>query len=153
MILQRVLQFTARAGCSLGIVVQFVTELRLSGRLPGRKKLQNQPVAIRRSSKLSFSVCKQAAKMLATLFVLFLFFCNPVCCVFQKLYCTISDSCDCDFKPNIRGETYLSMLTYGGCFVLAASFVPKQSANSLLMKPYFIVAVLTTCVSYKNYIR
>lgn len=142
MILQRVLQFTARAGCSLGIVVQFVTELRLSGRLPGRKKLQNQPVAIRRSSKLSFSVCKQAAKMLATLFVLFLFFCNPVCCVFQKLYCTISDSCDCDFKPNIRGETYLSMLTYGGCFVLAASFVPKQSANSLLMKPYFIVAVL-----------
>ncbi|XP_005947706.1 prosalusin [Haplochromis burtoni] len=40
--------------------------------------------------------------MLATLFVLFLFFCNPVCCVFQKLYCTISDSCDCDFKPNIR---------------------------------------------------
>ncbi|XP_022074764.2 prosalusin [Acanthochromis polyacanthus] len=39
--------------------------------------------------------------MLAVLSVLFLCF-NPVFCVFQRLYCTISDSCDCDFKPNIR---------------------------------------------------
>ncbi|XP_008302088.1 prosalusin [Stegastes partitus] len=39
--------------------------------------------------------------MLAVLSVLVLCF-NPACCVFQKLYCTISDSCDCDFKPNIR---------------------------------------------------
>ncbi|XP_041854783.1 prosalusin [Melanotaenia boesemani] len=41
--------------------------------------------------------------MLIILFGLFLFLYRPVCCVFQKLYCTISESCDCDFKPNIRG--------------------------------------------------
>ncbi|XP_074526473.1 prosalusin [Halichoeres trimaculatus] len=40
--------------------------------------------------------------MLATLSVLVLFFLNPVLGVFQKLYCTISDSCDCDFKPSIK---------------------------------------------------
>ncbi|XP_023143794.2 prosalusin [Amphiprion ocellaris] len=39
--------------------------------------------------------------MLAVLSVLFFCF-NPVLCVFQRLYCSISDSCDCDFKPNIR---------------------------------------------------
>ncbi|XP_054467145.1 prosalusin [Anoplopoma fimbria] len=40
--------------------------------------------------------------MLAVLSVLLLYLCSPVCGVFQKLYCSISDSCDCDFKPNIR---------------------------------------------------
>ncbi|XP_013870089.1 prosalusin [Austrofundulus limnaeus] len=40
--------------------------------------------------------------MLAVLSVFLLYIFSPVCCVFQKLYCTISDSCDCDFKPNIR---------------------------------------------------
>ncbi|XP_062237284.1 prosalusin [Platichthys flesus] len=33
---------------------------------------------------------------------LFLFLCNPVCAVFQKLYCALSESCDCDFRPRIR---------------------------------------------------
>uniref|UniRef100_A0A3Q4BIA7 Torsin n=1 Tax=Mola mola TaxID=94237 RepID=A0A3Q4BIA7_MOLML len=40
--------------------------------------------------------------MLAILSVLLLYFCNPVCGVFKHLYCTISESCDCDFKPNIK---------------------------------------------------
>ncbi|XP_069562008.1 prosalusin [Brachyistius frenatus] len=40
--------------------------------------------------------------MLAILSVLLFCVCNPVCCLFQKLYCTMSESCDCDFKPNIR---------------------------------------------------
>lgn len=33
---------------------------------------------------------------------LLLSLCSPVLCVFQKLYCTLSDSCECDFKPKIR---------------------------------------------------
>uniref|UniRef100_A0A1A8F4C2 Torsin family 2 member A n=1 Tax=Nothobranchius korthausae TaxID=1143690 RepID=A0A1A8F4C2_9TELE len=40
--------------------------------------------------------------MLDVLFLFYLFCSSPVCGVFQKLYCTISESCDCDFKPNIR---------------------------------------------------
>ncbi|XP_068167431.1 prosalusin [Antennarius striatus] len=40
--------------------------------------------------------------MLAVLLALFLHLYNPVYGVFQKLYCTISDSCDCDFKPALR---------------------------------------------------
>uniref|UniRef100_A0A1A8IXM5 Torsin family 2 member A n=2 Tax=Nothobranchius kuhntae TaxID=321403 RepID=A0A1A8IXM5_NOTKU len=40
--------------------------------------------------------------MFDVLFLFYLFGYSPVCGVFQKLYCTISDSCDCDFKPNIR---------------------------------------------------
>ncbi|XP_075903202.1 prosalusin [Nelusetta ayraudi] len=40
--------------------------------------------------------------MLAILSVLCLHFCSPVYGVFQELYCSISDSCECDFKPNIR---------------------------------------------------
>ncbi|KAM9858801.1 prosalusin isoform 2-T2 [Aulostomus maculatus] len=40
--------------------------------------------------------------MLAVLAVLLLFAPQPACSVFQRLYCTISDSCECDFKPNIR---------------------------------------------------
>ncbi|KAM3868407.1 prosalusin [Diretmus argenteus] len=40
--------------------------------------------------------------MLAILAALFLFLFQPVCCVFHTLYCTISESCDCEFKPNIR---------------------------------------------------
>ncbi|RVE68734.1 hypothetical protein OJAV_G00094410 [Oryzias javanicus] len=42
-------------------------------------------------------------KMLAVLCVLVLLssYC-PVLCVFQKLYCSLSHSCDCDFRPNIR---------------------------------------------------
>ncbi|XP_015241065.1 PREDICTED: prosalusin [Cyprinodon variegatus] len=40
--------------------------------------------------------------MLVALSVLLLFSSRPVCCVFQRLYCSFSDSCDCDFKPSIR---------------------------------------------------
>lgn len=49
-------------------------------------------------------VSVSAGKMLAILSVLFLYLINPVCSVFQQLYCTISDSCDCDFKPNVKGK-------------------------------------------------
>ncbi|XP_029943655.1 torsin-2A-like [Salarias fasciatus] len=41
--------------------------------------------------------------MLAVLSLLLLSFCGSVRGVFQQLYCTLSDSCDCDFRPNIRG--------------------------------------------------
>uniref|UniRef100_A0A3Q1JH91 Torsin family 2 member A n=1 Tax=Anabas testudineus TaxID=64144 RepID=A0A3Q1JH91_ANATE len=40
--------------------------------------------------------------MFCILFVLFLFIYHPVCGVFQKLYCSLSESCECDFKPNIK---------------------------------------------------
>ncbi|XP_028270280.1 torsin-2A-like [Parambassis ranga] len=40
--------------------------------------------------------------MLALLSALLLFVCPPACAVFQTLYCTLSDSCDCDFKPDLR---------------------------------------------------
>nr|XP_040050607.1 prosalusin [Gasterosteus aculeatus aculeatus] len=42
------------------------------------------------------------ANMLAVLSVLLLYPYNPVSGVFQRLYCSLSDSCECDFKPNIR---------------------------------------------------
>eukprot|EP00066_Takifugu_rubripes_P008496 XP_003974726.1 PREDICTED: prosalusin [Takifugu rubripes] len=41
--------------------------------------------------------------MLTTLSVQLLFLFNPVNSVLQQLYCTIADSCNCDFKPNIKG--------------------------------------------------
>ncbi|XP_061528637.1 prosalusin isoform X1 [Phycodurus eques] len=40
--------------------------------------------------------------MLTLLPVLLLCVCAPARCVFQTLYCTIADSCDCDFRPNVR---------------------------------------------------
>ncbi|XP_077377951.1 prosalusin isoform X2 [Festucalex cinctus] len=40
--------------------------------------------------------------MLTLLPVLLLCVCAPACCVFQTLYCSIADSCDCDFRPNVR---------------------------------------------------
>ncbi|XP_029019591.1 prosalusin [Betta splendens] len=40
--------------------------------------------------------------MLALLSVLLFWGSSPVCAVFQRLYCSISDSCECDFKPSIR---------------------------------------------------
>uniref|UniRef100_A0A8C5E1U2 Torsin family 2 member A n=1 Tax=Gouania willdenowi TaxID=441366 RepID=A0A8C5E1U2_GOUWI len=40
--------------------------------------------------------------MITFLFVLILFVASPVMCVFQRLYCSIADNCDCDFKANIR---------------------------------------------------
>uniref|UniRef100_A0A8C5G4S0 Torsin family 2 member A n=1 Tax=Gouania willdenowi TaxID=441366 RepID=A0A8C5G4S0_GOUWI len=43
-----------------------------------------------------------ANNMITFLFVLILFVASPVMCVFQRLYCSIADNCDCDFKANIR---------------------------------------------------
>ncbi|XP_019740216.1 prosalusin isoform X2 [Hippocampus comes] len=40
--------------------------------------------------------------MITILPLLLLCVCAPARCVFQKLYCTIADSCDCDFRPNVR---------------------------------------------------
>ncbi|XP_041643676.1 prosalusin [Cheilinus undulatus] len=71
--------------------------------------------------------------MLAILSVLFLFLCNSVCGVFQKLYCTISESCDCDFKPNIRDlEWDLYKNLYGQHLV--ADIVSEEVAKFLQNK-------------------
>ncbi|XP_071759591.1 prosalusin [Centroberyx gerrardi] len=71
--------------------------------------------------------------MLAILSGLFLFLCNPACCVFQTLYCTLSDSCDCDFKPNIRDlEWDLYKNVYGQH--LAQDIVSEEVANFLQNK-------------------
>ncbi|KAM7415573.1 hypothetical protein PAMA_017878 [Pampus argenteus] len=40
--------------------------------------------------------------MLAVSPLLLLFLVGPVYCVFERLYCSILDNCDCDFKENIR---------------------------------------------------
>lgn len=71
--------------------------------------------------------------MLAILSVLLLCLFNPVCCVFQKLYCTISDNCDCDFKPNIRDlEWDLYKNVYGQH--LAQDIVSEEVAKFLQNK-------------------
>ncbi|KAK9522050.1 hypothetical protein VZT92_018542 [Zoarces viviparus] len=71
--------------------------------------------------------------MLAVLSVLFLYLCSPVCGVFQKLYCTISDSCDCDFKPNIKDlEWDLYKNVYGQH--LAQDIVSEEVARFLQNK-------------------
>ncbi|KAM9393364.1 prosalusin [Pholidichthys leucotaenia] len=68
--------------------------------------------------------------MLAVLSVLFLFVYSPVSCVFRKLYCTISDSCDCDFKPNLRDlEWDLYKNVYGQH--LAQDIVSEEVARFL----------------------
>ncbi|XP_034398428.1 prosalusin [Cyclopterus lumpus] len=69
--------------------------------------------------------------MLAVLSVLCL--CSPVRGVFQKLYCSISDSCDCDFKPNIRDlEWDLYKNVYGQH--LAQDIVSEEVARFLQNK-------------------
>ncbi|KAM9823020.1 prosalusin [Syngnathus typhle] len=40
--------------------------------------------------------------MLTLLALLLLCICTPGRCIFQELYCTIADSCNCDFRPNVR---------------------------------------------------
>ncbi|XP_077416842.1 prosalusin isoform X2 [Vanacampus margaritifer] len=40
--------------------------------------------------------------MFTLLPVLLLYVCAPALCVFQTLYCSIADSCDCDFRPNVK---------------------------------------------------
>ncbi|XP_031695212.1 prosalusin isoform X2 [Anarrhichthys ocellatus] len=71
--------------------------------------------------------------MLAILSVLFLYLCSPVCGVFQKLYCSISDSCDCDFKPNIKDlEWDLYKNVYGQH--LAQDIVSEEVARFLQNK-------------------
>lgn len=82
---------------------------------------------LRRSLSNLRSSCQQAAKMLAILSVLFLLFCCPVFCIFQRLYCTISDSCDCDFKPNIKGKTiHVAAFSRGnGRVLVTVSFLAR----------------------------
>ncbi|KAM4577411.1 prosalusin [Odontesthes bonariensis] len=71
--------------------------------------------------------------MLAILSVLFVLACSPVCCVFQRLFCTISDSCECDFKPNIRDlEWDLYKNVFGQH--LAQDIVSEEVAKFLLDK-------------------
>ncbi|XP_053182157.1 prosalusin [Scomber japonicus] len=72
--------------------------------------------------------------MLSILSLLLLFFSvGPVCCVFQKLYCSISESCDCDFKPNIRDlEWDLYKNVYGQH--LAQDIVSEEVAKFLQNK-------------------
>ncbi|XP_068452377.1 prosalusin [Clinocottus analis] len=71
--------------------------------------------------------------MLAVLSVLCLYLCSPVRGVFQKLYCSFSDSCDCDFKPNIRDlEWDLYKNVYGQH--LAQDMVSEEVARFLQNK-------------------
>lgn len=62
------------------------------------------------------SVFQFSAKMLAVLHsVLLLFVCQPVSAVFQKLCCTISGSCECEFKPDMTGETFVRIQPMAAC--------------------------------------
>ncbi|XP_034027022.1 prosalusin [Thalassophryne amazonica] len=71
--------------------------------------------------------------MLAALSVLLLLLCDPVSSVFQKLYCTLSESCDCDFKPNTRDlEWDLYKNVYGQH--LAQDIVSEEVAKFLKNK-------------------
>ncbi|XP_072243340.1 prosalusin [Leuresthes tenuis] len=71
--------------------------------------------------------------MLAILSVLIVLAFSPVCCVFQRLFCTISDSCECDFKPNIRDlEWDLYKNVFGQH--LAQDIVSEEVAKFLLNK-------------------
>lgn len=71
--------------------------------------------------------------MLATLLLLFSCLCGPVCGVFQRFYCTFSESCDCDFKPSIRDlEWDLYRNLYGQH--LAADIVSEEVAKFLKNK-------------------
>lgn len=68
--------------------------------------------------------------MLAILSVLCLYLTNPVCGVIQRLLCTFKDSCDCDFKPNIRDlEWDLYKNVYGQH--LAQDIVSEEVARFL----------------------
>ncbi|XP_026178652.1 prosalusin [Mastacembelus armatus] len=65
--------------------------------------------------------------------VLFLFCLNRVCAVFQTVYCTISDSCACDFRPSIRDlEWDLYKNVYGQH--LAQEIVAEEVASFLQNK-------------------
>nr|XP_019965954.1 PREDICTED: prosalusin [Paralichthys olivaceus] len=75
----------------MGNEVLLVTLLRVSPRLPGSK----------RNYKLSGGR-REKSNMLVAHCALVLFLCHSACGVFQKLYCAISESCDCDFRPSIR---------------------------------------------------
>ncbi|XP_040010392.1 prosalusin [Xiphias gladius] len=71
--------------------------------------------------------------MLAILCALLLSPYNPAGAVFQKLYCTISDSCDCDFKPSVRDlEWDLYKNVYGQH--LAQDIVSEEVARFLQEK-------------------
>ncbi|XP_063754165.1 prosalusin [Eleginops maclovinus] len=71
--------------------------------------------------------------MFAFLSVLLLYLFHPVFGVFQKLYCSISESCECDFKPNIRDlEWDLYKNVYGQH--LAQDIVSEEVAKFLKNK-------------------
>lgn len=98
----------SQSRCFLGDEVSFVSVFCVSERLPEVEKTTNKPVGNTDGKYTNVSVYQQEAKMLGVLSLFFLYTCCPAGCVFQRLYCTISDSCDCDFKPNIRGKLSLS---------------------------------------------
>ncbi|KAG7489197.1 prosalusin [Solea senegalensis] len=65
--------------------------------------------------------------------VVFLSLYNQVCGVFHKLYCTVSENCDCDFKPNIKDlEWDLYKNIYGQH--LAQDIVSEEVATFLQNK-------------------
>ncbi|KAI9543819.1 hypothetical protein NQZ68_008867 [Dissostichus eleginoides] len=72
--------------------------------------------------------------MLAILPVLLLYLFNPVVGVwYQKVYCSISESCECDFKPHIRDlEWDLYKNVYGQH--LAQDIVSEEVAKFLQNK-------------------
>ncbi|MCI4392656.1 hypothetical protein PGIGA_G00148220 [Pangasianodon gigas] len=79
---------------------------------------------------------------LIMLWTIFLIYCISIsdCFEMKTIYCTISDSCDCDFKPNIQGlEWDLYKNLYGQHLVQdivsesVASFLQKQNPDRPLV--------------------
>ncbi|XP_007575771.1 torsin-2A-like [Poecilia formosa] len=71
--------------------------------------------------------------VLPALLLLLLLSSRPACGVFQKLYCSFSDSCDCDFKPSIRDlEWDLYKNVFGQH--LAQDLVSEEVSSFLLNK-------------------
>ncbi|XP_023199130.1 prosalusin isoform X1 [Xiphophorus maculatus] len=71
--------------------------------------------------------------VLPALLLLLLLSSRSACGVFQKLYCSFSDSCDCDFKPNIRDlEWDLYKNVFGQH--LAQDLVAEEVSRFLLNK-------------------
>ncbi len=55
----------------------------------------------------SSQVLEQCSEAIATMiFILLVIYCTSLGTAFEikSIFCSISDSCDCDYKPDIRGK-------------------------------------------------
>ncbi|XP_056149797.1 prosalusin [Lampris incognitus] len=64
------------------------------------KKKKKNPTSL--TGKSTPDIFGSGSTMAVLAVLLLLSVLNPVLSVFQKLYCSLADSCDCDFKPCIR---------------------------------------------------